>query len=286
MSRRGNSLGKKINNKIFVHIFIIFVGFVMIYPLLWMLSSSFKPSNEIFSTKAFFPKVFTFENYTIGWQGFSGYSFEHFFIRSFYVTFMSILGTVLSSSMAAYAFSKLEFSFRKTLFAIMMLTVMLPHHVTLIPQYIIFNKLHWIDTYLPLIVPKFFGTQAFFIFLLVQYMRTLPKEITEAAKIDGCSVIGIFIRLIVPLSVPAIITTAILNFLWTWNDFFSQLLYLNSVSKFTIAIALRMFIDSSGGSSWGAMFAMSVLSLVPLFLMFVFFQKYIVDGITTGAVKG
>lgn len=258
----------------------------MIYPLLWLFSSSFKPSQEIFTTQSFFPKEFTLENYSIGWKGVSGYSFSRFFLNSFYVVFMSIIGTVISSSMAAYAFSKLTFVYKNALFAIMMMTIMLPHHVTLIPQYIIFNKLDWINTYLPLYVPKFFGVQAFFIFLLVQYMRTIPNEIAEAARVDGCSVIGIFLRLMVPLSVPAIITTAIMTFMWTWNDFFTQLLYLNEVSKFTVAIGLRMFIDTSGGSSWGSMFAMSILTLVPLFLMFVFFQRYIVEGITSGAVKG
>ena len=279
-------MGKLKKNKLLIHIFVITVGFVMIYPLLWMLSSSFKPSNEIFTTKDFFPKEFTLENYAIGWQGFSGHTFTRFFLNSFFVTIMCVIGTVISSSMAAYAFSKLKFTFKSGFFSIMMLTLMLPTHVILIPQYIIFSKLNWINTYLPIIVPKWFGVQAFFIFLLVQYMRALPGEIFESARMDGCGVISIYLRLIMPLSVPALVTTAILTFLWTWNDFFSQLLYLNKVDKFTIAIALRMFVDTTGGSSWGSMFAMSVLSLVPLFLIFVFFQRYIVDGITSGAVKG
>lgn len=279
-------MGKLKKNKLFIHLFILAVGLIMIYPLLWMLSSSFKPSNEIFTTKDFFPKKFTLENYVIGWKGFSGYTFSRFFLNSFFVTIMCVIGTIISSTMAAYAFSKLKFTFRNGFFSIMMLTLMLPTHVTLIPQYIIFSKLNWINSYLPIIVPKFFGIQAFFIFLLVQYMRTLPGEIFESARMDGCGVINIYLRLIMPLSLPAIITTAILTFMWTWNDFFSQLLYLNKVDKFTIAIALRMFVDATGGSSWGSMFSMSVLSLVPLFMMFVFFQKYIVDGITSGAVKG
>ncbi len=283
-----NKLGQnyKFDKKLFVHIFIILLGLAMVYPLFWMLSSSFKPSQEIFSSEAFFPKVYTVENYFIGWKGISGYTFGRFFSNSFFVTFMAVLGNVVSASMAAYAFAKLEFPLKNILFAIMMATLMLPFHVTLIPQYILFNKLGWINTYLPFIVPKFLGVQAFFIFLMVQYMRTIPNEIMESAKIDGCSVIGIYLRLMMPLSVPALITTAILTFMWTWNDFFSQLLYLNEVSKFTIAIALRMFVDATSGSSWGAMFAMSILSLVPLFLLFVVFQKYIVEGITSGSVKG
>lgn len=258
----------------------------MIYPLLWMLSSSFKPSNEIFDSKAFFPQTFTLENYSIGWKGVSGYTFGRFFMNSFFVVFMCILGNFFSCTTAAYAFAKLDFAFKKIFFAIMMGTLMLPFHVTLIPQYIIFNKLDWINTFLPLIVPHFLGGQAFFIFLLVQYMRTIPRSIEDSARIDGCGKIGVYIRLILPLSVPAIVTMVIFTFLWTWNDFFSQLLYLNSISKFTISIALRMFVDATSGSSWGAMFAMSILSLVPMFAIFVIFQRYLVEGITSGAVKG
>ena len=262
------------------------LGIAMIYPLLWMISSSFKPSNEIFNTKTFLPQNFTLENYSIGWKGVSGYTFGHFFMNSFFVVFMCILGNCFSCTMAAYAFAKLNFSLKKVFFIIMMGTLMLPYHVTLIPQYIIFNKLQWINTFLPFIVPKFLGGQAFFIFLLVQYMRTIPREIEDSAKIDGCGKIGIYLRIMLPLSVPAIITMVIFTFIWTWNDFFSQLLYLNNISKFTIAIALRMFIDATSGSSWGAMFAMSILSLAPMFIIFVFFQRYLVDGITSGAVKG
>ncbi len=279
-------LREKYNKKIFIHIFIIVVGVLMIYPLLWMLSSSFKPSTEIFAAKSFFPQVFTLENYIQGWKGISGYTFGTFFANSFFVTFMVVVGTLISSSMAAFAFSKLEFPLKKVFFGIMLATLMLPYHVKLIPTYIIFNKLGWINTFLPLYIPRFFATHAFFVFLLVQYMRTIPNEIMESAEIDGASKIGIFIRLMLPLSVPALITSGILSFIWTWNDFFSQLLYLSNVTKFTVAVALRMFVDATSGSSWGAMFSMSVLSLVPLFVIFVFFQKYIVEGITAGSVKG
>ncbi|MFP4661743.1 MAG: carbohydrate ABC transporter permease [Halanaerobiales bacterium] len=277
---------KRFNKKIFIHIFVIALGFIMIYPLLWMLSSSFKPSTEIFTSKSFFSEVFTLENYIIGWRGMSGYTFSRFFANSFFVTFMVVIGTLISSSMAAFAFSKLDFPLRKVFFVIMMSTLMLPYHVRLIPTYIVFHKLGWINTFLPLYVPRFFATDAFFVFLLVQYMKTIPNEIMESARIDGASRIGIYLRLMMPLSVPALITSGILTFIWTWNDFFTQLLYLSDVSKFTIAIALRMFVDATSGSSWGAMFAMSVLSLVPLFVIFVFFQKYIVEGITSGSVKG
>ena len=163
---------------------------------------------------------------------------------------------------------------------------MLPIHVKLIPQYIMYNKLGWINTYLPLMVPKFLATEGFFVFLMTQYMRGLPKEIDEAAICDGCGQWQRFIRITVPLSVPAIVTTTIFTFIWTWNDFFSQMLYITGIEKFTVALALRQFVDATGNSSWGALFAMSTLSLLPLFLMFVFFQNYLVEGITAGSIKG
>lgn len=258
----------------------------MVYPLLWMISSSFKPSKDIFNSVSFLPKNFTFENYINGWKGFSGHTFTRFYINSFVVAGLVVVGVVISSTLTAFAFSKIKFKGSGFFFACMLLTLMLPKHVKLIPQYIIFTKLHWINTYLPLIVPSYFGVQGFFVFQMVQYMKSIPNSLLEAAKIDGCSWFGLYAKIVCPLSIPTIITTIILSFMWTWNDFFSQLLYLSDVPKYTISIALRMFVDASGGSSWGSLFAMSVVSLVPLFVLFIIFQKYIVEGITSGSVKG
>jgi len=165
-------------------------------------------------------------------------------------------------------------------------TLMLPFHVTIIPQYIIFNSLEWVNTYLPLTLPRFFAVEGFFIFLLVQFMRGIPSELEQAAKIDGCGPIRIYWYLMMPLSLPAIVTTMIFTFIWTWNDFFGQLLYISNIDLYTVALGLRMFLDSSGKSAWGSMFAMSTLSLVPLFAVFIFFQRYLIEGITTGGVKG
>lgn len=277
---------RKLKNTIITHAIVILVGFAMIYPLLWMVFSSFKPSSEIFAAESFFPKDWTLQNYIDGWKGFSGYTFTTFYLNSFIVTGLVVIGIVISSTLTAFAFSKIKFKFRGFFFSIMILTLMLPKHVKIIPQYIIFTKLGWINTYLPLIIPSFFGIQGFFIFQLVQYMKSIPFTLFEAARIDGCSIFGIYRKIVMPLSLPCIITTIILGFMWTWNDFFSQLLYLSDVKKFTISIALRMFVDTSGGSSWGAMFAMSVISLLPLFILFLVFQRYIVEGVTSGSIKG
>lgn len=267
------------------HFIVLCCAFFMIYPLIWMLVSSFKPEASIFDG-LFWPTEFTWGNYIKGWAGVSNVTFKTFYINSVFVVCVSIIGNVLTCSMTAYAFARVEFIFKKVLFSIMLLTMMLPSHVVTIPQYVIFSKLGWVNTYLPLLIPKFLAHDAFFIFLMVQFMRNLPKELDQAATVDGCGPIQIYLRIILPLSLPALVTTMIFTFIWTWNDFFTQLLYLNNIRVFTISLGLRLFLDARGQSSYGALFAMSVLSLIPVFSVFIFFQKYLVEGITAGGIKG
>ena len=268
------------------HLFVIFFGLFMIYPLIWMLSSSFKPQTDIFTGFSFWPENPTFDNYINGWRGVSGFSFGKFILNSMFLACMCIIGNIISCSMAAYAFSKLKFKLNKVLFSIMLLTLMLPFHVKLIPQYIIFMRLGWVNTYLPFIIPKFFAVEGFFVFLMVQYMRTISNELLDAPRIDGCNTFDIYLRFMMPLSLPAIVTVAIFTFIWTWNDFFSQMIYLSSPRLFTVSLSLRMFVDATGQSSWGSLFAMSCLSLVPLFVVFILFQKYLIEGIQSGNLKG
>ena len=272
--------------KLFIHLFIIAVGVFMIYPIVWMLVSSFKPEYLIFSDPGLWPKEVTLDNYRNGWQVVRNITFGLFFRNSFIIAGIAVLANLITCSMAAYAFARINFPLRRIFFACMLVTVMLPTHVTLVPRYAIFHSLDWIDTYLPLLVPKVLATDSFFIFLLVQFIRGIPKDLDESARIDGAGPIRIFYLIVIPLAVPALITTAIFTFIWTWDDFFSQMLYLNTVTNFTVPLGLRLFIDSQGKSSWGAVFAMSVLSMVPITLVFFFFQRYIVDGISTTGIKG
>nr|WP_235549514.1 carbohydrate ABC transporter permease [Paenibacillus sp. Root444D2] len=268
------------------HTLIIAIAFVMLYPVLWMVGSSFKPANQIFTEIWIWPKAWNTSNYTTGWNGVAGNSFSTFLNNSLIVSILAVIGNVFSCSMAAYAFARLNFRFKAICFALMLMTIMLPHHVTLIPQYILFNKLGWVNTFFPLVTPKWLATDAFFIFLTIQFIRGLPRELDEAATIDGCGPIQIYGRIIMPLALPALITTAIFTFLWTWDDFFSQLIYLSDVTKYTVPLGLRMFLDSSSQSDWGPMFAMSVLSLFPCFIIFILCQKYFVEGIATSGIKG
>ncbi|MGG1516554.1 carbohydrate ABC transporter permease [Paenibacillus oryzisoli] len=268
------------------HLAISLIAFVMLYPVLWMLASSFKPGSQIFSEIGLWSKKWVLTNYSQGWFATQGNSFSRYLMNSMTVSLGAVLGNVISCSMAAYAFARLKFSFKSIGFGLMLMTIMLPHHVTLIPQYILFNKLGLVNSFFPLILPKWMATDAFFIFLTIQFIRGLPRELDEAATVDGCGPVQIYWRIILPLAVPALITTTIFTFLWTWDDFFSQLIYLSDVTKFTVPLGLRLFLDSSSKSDWGPMFAMSVLSLIPCFAIFIVCQKYFVEGIATSGIKG
>ncbi|WP_433516789.1 carbohydrate ABC transporter permease [Nonomuraea sp. CA-143628] len=259
---------------------------VMLYPLLWLLASSFKPADEIFSSAALLPRSWEFGNYLHGWSTAAGATFGRPLLNSIIVSGGAVVGNVITCSLAAFAFARLEFRFKRTAFALMMVTIMLPAQVTIIPQYILFHSLGWVNTYTPLILPKFFAVDAFFIFLMVQFIRGIPRELDDAAALDGCNPGKIYLRVILPLLRPALVTTAIFTFLWTYNDFFSQLIYISRSQLYTVSLALRQFIDGTGQSEFGPMFAMSVVSLLPTLILFLLFQRLIVDGISTSGLKG
>lgn len=267
------------------HLLIILIGLAMLYPVLWLLASSFKPNQDIFTDTGLWPSTWTLDNYRNGWRGFQGITFARFFGNSALVSVLAVLGNVITCSFAAYAFARLEFRFKKIWFAMMLVTIMLPYHVTLVPQYIIFSELHWINTYLPLFLPKWLAHDSFFILLMVQFIRGIPKELDESATIDGCSQQKLYFRIIMPLLAPALITTAIFTFIWTWDDFFSQMIYLSDIKLFTVQLGIRALFDPSGTSDWGALMAISVLSLVPITLIFLIFQRYFLDGIATTGLK-
>ncbi|MDL2206456.1 carbohydrate ABC transporter permease [Eubacteriales bacterium OttesenSCG-928-N13] len=277
---------KTILKKLISHVIIIAFGLIMLYPVLWLIASSLKPGSAIFSDPSLIPSSISFEHYVTGWQGVGRIHFSTFILNSLVICFSVVVANVISCSMAAYAFARLKFSLKGLWFGIMILSIMLPTHVTTIPRYVMFNTFGWVDTYLPLIAPKLLATDAFFVFLLVQFMRGLPRDLDESATLDGCGKIGIFLRIVVPLSVPSMVTTALFSFLWTWDDFFNQLLYINTPSKYAVSQGLRMFMDASGQSNWGPMFAMSVVSMIPCFILFFTLQKYFVQGIATTGIKG
>ncbi|MGF9695759.1 MULTISPECIES: carbohydrate ABC transporter permease [Paenibacillus] len=267
------------------HIVIILLGLLMLYPVLWLIFSSFKPNQLIFTSSSLIPTSFTLDHYVNGWKGLQGVSFGRFFGNSALISVMSVLGNVISCSLAAYAFSRLRFKLKTLWFSIMLVTIMLPYHVTLVPQYILYNELQWINTYFPLILPKWLAQDSFFILLMVQFIRGIPRELDESATIDGCGQSQIFFRIVVPLLVPALITTAIFTFIWSWDDFFSQMIYLSKIDLFTVQLGIRSLFDPSGQSDWGALLAMSTLSLLPVTIIFLVFQRYFLEGIATTGLK-
>ena len=261
---------------------------VVLYPLIWMIGTSVKSQQEIVSNIGLLPERFTPGNYTDGWSNFD-VSFGRFFGNSAMVSLLTVVGNAVSCLLAAYAFARLKFRLRRLWFAIMIGTLLLPAHVLIVPQYILFRTLGLVGgdwPYLPLLIPQFLATEAFFVFLMVQFMRGIPRELDEAARIDGAGAFGIFRHVILPLSRPALVTTAIFSFIWTWNEFFRQLVFLSELSDYTVPVALTLFIDSTSQSAIGPMFAMAVLSLLPVFVFFVAFQRMLVEGINTSGIKG
>ncbi|WP_078900538.1 carbohydrate ABC transporter permease [Streptomyces sp. SBT349] len=258
---------------------------LMLYPLLWMIGASFRPDNQVFTTLGLWTGDFTGENYSNGWGGGDQLNFSRFFFNSLTLTVLCIVGNMVSCALTAYAFARLEFRFKKTLFALVIGTLLLPYHVTLVPQYILFNQLGWVNTFLPLVVPKILATDAFFIFLMVQFIRQLPTSLDDAARIDGCGHWGIFRRVIVPLSIPALGTTALFTFINTWNDFLGPMLYLTEPDTWTVSQGLASFLDATGQSEYGSLFAMSTLSLVPVVGFFIAAQKLLIEGIATSGLK-
>ena len=267
------------------HVLVTAASLLMLYPLFWMLSSSFKPNAEIFVTVGnLIPETFTTENYLNGWRGFAGLSFGVYFRNSLIVATLSSLGAVISSAMVGFGLARLHGPGRNAWFVAMIITMMLPGQVMMIPRFVLFNRMGWVGTFLPLTVPAFFGS-AFDIFLVMQFIRGIPRDLDEAARIDGCSWYGIFVYILIPMIIPALVTVGILTFINAWGDFMGSLLYLNEPSMYTVAYALKLFSDSAG-TDFGATFAMSVLSLVPILIIFFFFQKQLVEGISTQGLKG
>lgn len=284
-TRLGGKLLSKKLTRFLLYLAVVLGALIMIYPLLWMLSSSFKPEDEIFSNTSLFSSQWMSGNYSDGWNALD-YPFTMFFVNSLIICIGAIAGNLISCSMAAYAFARLRFKYKTFWFILMQGAILLPTHVLIVPQYILFKDLGWVNTFLPLVVPKFLATDAFFIFLMLQFIRGIPRELDDAAKMDGCSWFGFYWRVILPLALPALVTSAIFTFIWTWNDFFTQLIYLNDESLYTVPLALRAFVDSNGNSAYGQLFAMSLASLLPIIGFFLIFQRLLIEGASTSGLKG
>ena len=279
---------KRIVGASIYHILVFRFGLVMLYPLMWMFFSSLKETTTIFTTAGqLIPTHITFDNYANGWKGFAGITFGVFLKNSLFIAIVATFGTLMSSAFVAYSFSRCKkFKLRGILFAAMLASMMLPGQILMVPQYLWYKKLGWVGSYLPLIVPFFFAVQGYFVYLMMNFIEGIPTDLDEAAKIDGCSYYSIFFRIIFPLMRPALVTGGIFSFMWRWDDFMSALLYVNKAAQYPVSLALKLFADPGSTSDYGAMFAMAVVSLIPILIIFFIFQKQLVEGIATSGLKG
>lgn len=277
---------RRINAAVF-HVGACALGFLMIYPLLWLVASSLKSNDTMFQNAySLIPEVWdAAANYKSGLEGVGGVSFATFLGNTVFVTVIGMIGCVVISLFAAYAFTRIKFKGSNFWFGCVMMTMMIPPQVMVVPQYIILKRLGLIDTRAALILPWFFGG-AFFIFLMVQFFRGIPIELDEAAEIDGCGKLAILFRVLVPVVKPSLVTASIFAFYWIWQDFFQPLIFMSSTNKFTISLALNMYLDPNSYNNYGGLFAMSVISLLPVIVFFIIFQRYLVDGIAMDGIKG
>lgn len=275
-----------LSQSIIVHAVVIALGVTFAFPLYWMLITSFKTRGELdLIPPSLWPMTFRPENYYEALLSSPSRYFPRFFLNTTVYTLLAITGNLLSNTLVAYGFARIPFRGRNFLFVLVLSTLMVPGQVLLIPQYLLFKQFGWLDSLLPLVVPQFFGS-AFYIFLLRQFFLTIPRELDEAATIDGANHFDVFWRIIVPLSRPIVITVFALSFVNHWNDFFGPLIYLNSNDKLVLSVALRLFIVPGQETPMHWLMAASVVSVLPVIIVFLFCQQAFVRGIAMTGLKG
>lgn len=276
--------------KLSAYFLLILLSLIMIYPLLWLVGASFKSNAEIFTSVWFVPRSFDFTAYINGWQTVTPYTMGHFFLNTFKIIVPKILFTVISSVTVAYGFARFDFPLKKFFFAMLMGSMLMPQIVTIFPTFFMWRYAfghNFIDTYVPLVLPSLFACEGMFVFILIQFFKGIPKEFDEAAKIDGCGTVQTLAYVLIPCIRPAIISIAVFTFLWTMNDFLSPLIFIQSVEKYPLSLALRLSVDSTGqGYEQNKVIAMSVIGLIPSITVFALAQKKFVSGITAGGLSG
>lgn len=278
---------KKNKEKVIAYVILVAVGFLMIYPLIWLFFATFKSNQELFGKMALLPEHFSFESFKNGWRGSGQFTYRMFYINTFKLVVPTVLFTVVSTGIVAYGFARFKFPGKKILFLLMISTMMLPDSVIVIPRYVAFNKFGWVDSYMPFWMPALLACYPFFIFMQIQFLRGIPRELDESACIDGCNPFMTYIKVLLPLMKPAIFSVVIFQTLWRWNDYFNNLIYISSVKNYTLSLALKMSIDGQGSATpWNQVLAMSFVSMIPPILLFFFAQNYFVEGITAGGIKG
>ncbi|MGB8455098.1 MAG: carbohydrate ABC transporter permease [Anaerocolumna sp.] len=270
----------------FVYGIIILTGIAMIYPLIWMFFASFKSNEEVFGSLNLLPSSFNWQAYPAGWRSAGGVTYTRFFLNTFALVIPTTLFTVASSALVAYGFARFEFPGKKALFMLLIATLMLPNAVIIIPRYTIYRSLNVLDSYWPFYLTAIFACYPFFAYMLIQFLRGLPRDLDESAYIDGCGTFKTFTDILLPLLKPSLFSAGLFQFLWTYNDYFNSLIYINTVKKYTISLALRLSLDAENVVQWNKVMAMSCVAVLPVVVLFFGCQKYFVDGIATTGLKG
>lgn len=268
------------------YLIIAVIGLVLLYPIIWMFFSTFKSNEDIFGSTRLLPSVWHFENYVEGWKGSSRLTYTTFFINTFKLVVPTTLLTVASACLAAYAFARFDFPCKGLLFSVLIGLMMLPGAVVIIPRYLLYNQFHWIDTYMPFYIPALLCCNSFFPYMLIQFLRGIPRELDESAYIDGCSTFRTLVSILLPLMKPALFSAGLFQFLWTYNDYFNSLIFISSQKMYPISLALRMSLDSESVVNWGKVMAMAFVAVLPVMILFFAAQKYFVEGIATSGLKG
>lgn len=277
---------KKTVKTILSYLVIAVIGLVLLYPILWMFFAAFKTNDEIFGSTKLLAAHYSFQNFIDGWRGSGTMTYAVYFWNTFRLVIPVTLLTLVSSTLVAYGFARFNFPFKKALFSLLIATLMLPNAVIIIPRYTLFAKFGWIDTYIPFYALAALACYPFFIFMLVQFLRGIPRDLDESAYIDGCGTFRTLMQIILPLMKPSLFSAALFQFMWTYNDYFNSLIFINSGKKYTVSLALRLSLDSESVINWGKIMATSFVVVLPPILLFFMAQKYFVEGIATSGLKG
>ena len=273
--------------KTILYFFLILVGIIMLYPMIWLFGASFKSNADIHTSIWFMPKSFSWTPYINGWKTGSEYTMGHYFINTFKMVVPTVVFTVVSCVLTSYGFARFDFPFKKVLMTLLIATMLLPNIILRIPQYVLWGQFKALDSYIPLVLPHLFACDGVFVFLLIQFFRSIPRDLDEAARIDGCNRLKTLLYILVPVIKPGIVSIALFSFMWSMNDFLGPLIYVSSVEKYPVTIALRMSMDTTGaGYDENQIIAMSIITLLPSIIVFAIGQKQFVKGLTTGSIKG
>ncbi len=277
---------KKILRNFRDYLIIGLIGVLLLFPIIWMISCAFKSNEEIFGSIRLLPDSFSLRYFREGWTGVGKTTYTDFFRNTFVMVIPTTLFTIVSSVLVSYGFTRFDFKGKKLLFALLIAMLMLPNAVVIIPRYTLYNRFGWVDSYMPFYIPGLLCCNSFFPYMLIQFLRGLPKELDESAYIDGCGTLRTLIYILLPLMKTAIFSMALFQFLWTYNDYFNALIFINSVRKYPISLALRLSLDAESVVHWGKLMAMSTVAVLPVVILFFACQKYFVEGVMAGAIKG